>query len=257
MQIEIADKTALVTGSGRGIGKAAVTYLAENGANVVVNDLELAPAQETVDEITDAGGTAIAVTADVSDETAVEEMVTAATDEFGTVDILVNNAGGGGVVPFTEKPDDTSWDRSLQTHLYGAIYSTKHVLDGMLDQGYGKVVNVTSIHTLNGIGLAAQYDVAKYSLLGLTKSLSKELGRHGIRVNAVAPGHTETRNAKNFSQETRDQILELVPLERLAEPEEIAHAIGFLAAPASDYVNGHELRIDGGQQPIDSFKHER
>lgn len=256
MQLDIADRTALVTGSGRGIGKAAVTYLAENGANVIVNDLETGPARETADEITDAGGNAIALTADVSDESEVEEMVTAATDEFGTIDILVNNAGGGGVVPFTQDHDDTAWDRTLHTHLYGAIYSTRHVLDGMLEQSYGKVVNVTSIHTLNGIGLAPQYDVAKYSLLGFTKSLSKELGRRGIRVNAVAPGHTETRNAKNFSEATREQILDLVPLERFAEPEEIAHAIGFLAAPASDYVNGHELRVDGGQQPIDSFKHE-
>ena len=255
MRTDLSGRTALVTGAGRGNGRAIAHVLAANGAAVVVNDLDDGPAEETVDEIESDGGEAIAVAADVSDEAAVRTMVETGTDAFGTVDLLVNNAGIGRGDRFKNKPDDTFWDLQLGTHLWGSIYCTKHALDGMLEQGYGKVVNVTSIHTKNGVGMSPQYDVTKYSLVGLTKTLALELGRDGIRVNAVAPGWAETRMTADFEQETRDQILDLNPLGRFATSEEIAEAVHFLCSPASDYVNGHELRVDGGQQPIDSWKH--
>ena len=256
MQVDLSERTALVTGAGRGNGRAMAERLAGNGANVVVNDLDADPAEDVVGAIESEGGDAIAVAADVSDEPAVEAMLERATEEFGTVDVVVNNAGVGTVEAFTEKPDDTLWDLNLGTHLKGAIYCTKHAMDGMREQGYGKVVNVTSIHTKNGVGMSPQYDVGKYSLLGLTKTLALELGREGIRVNAVAPGWAETRLTETFSERTREQITDLNPLGRFAEPEEIAEAVLYLASPASDYVNGHELRVDGGQQPIDAFKYE-
>jgi 3-oxoacyl-[acyl-carrier protein] reductase len=183
-------------------------------------------------------------------------MVKEAAEEFGTIDVLVNNAGVGKVEKFTEKPDDELWDLNLDTHLRGAIHCTKHVLNGMMEQGYGKVVNITSIHTKNGIGMSPQYDVGKFSLLGLTKTLALELGREGIRVNAVAPGYVETRMTETFSEKTREQITDLNPLNRFAEAEEVGHAVAFLASPASDYVNGHEFRVDGGQASIDNYKYE-
>ena len=255
MEYELSDRTALVTGGGRGNGRETAKLLAENGANVVVNDLEAEPAEAVASAIEDAGGDAVAVDADVSDRTAVEAMFEVASDTFGTVDILVNNAGIGQGDRFLNKPDGTDFRANLDVHLFGAINCIRAALDGMVEQGYGKVVNLTSIHTKNGVGMSPQYDVAKFSLLGLTKSLALELGREGIRVNAVAPGWVNTRLTEGFERETREQLVSQNPLGRFADPEEIAQVITFLCAPASDYVNGHELRVDGGQVPIDSWKY--
>ena len=256
MQTDLSDRVALVTGAGRGNGRASARLLAENGASVVVNDLDAAPAEAVAAEIEDAGGEAIGVGADVSEEAEVEAMVEHATDAFGTIDVLVNNAGVGDAGPFVEEETDDKFQLNLDTHLWGSIYCTRHALDGMIEQGYGKVVNVTSIHTKNGVGMSPQYDVGKYSLLGLTKSLALELGREGIRVNAVAPGWVDTRMTETFTERTREQIVDLNPLGRFADPEEIGEAVLFLASPASDYINGHELRVDGGQQPIDNWKYD-
>ena len=255
MEFDLADRTALVTGAGRGNGRATAKQLAANGASVVVNDLEREHADRVADEIRSDGGSAIAIDADVSEEAAVEAMFEHATAELGPVDVLVNNAGVGQGDRFRNKPDNDLFDLNLDVHLFGAVNCTKHALDGMLDRGYGKVVNLTSIHTKNGVGMSPQYDVGKFSLLGLTKTLALELGRDGIRVNAVAPGWVDTRMTEGFDDRTRAEIESLNPLGRFAKPEEIADAITFLCSPASDYINGHELRVDGGQAPPDSWKH--
>jgi len=256
MEYDIADRTALVTGAGRGNGEEIAKLLAANGADVVVNDLDREPAVRTVEDIESEGGEATAIAADVSDTDAVDGMFETARDRLGPVDTLVNNAGVGKVRKFTEKPDDTLLDLNLDTHLKGAYHCTRAALDGMMARGYGNVVNVTSIHTKNGIGMSPQYDIGKFSLLGLTKTLALELGPEGIRVNAVAPGWVETRMTETFDERTREQIVDLNPLGRFAEPEEIADAVAFLVSPAADYINGHELRVDGGQQTIDSYKFE-
>jgi len=256
MNLDITDRVALVTGAGRGNGKAIATELAANGATVVVNDLEREPATATAEAIRDAGGEAIALTADVSDKDAVESMVEDAVEAVGTIDILVNNAGVGQSGPFLSRDSDDLFELNLDTHLWGSINCTDAVADSMVEQGYGKIVNITSIHTKNGVGMSPEYDVGKYSLLGLTKSLALELGREGVRVNAVAPGWVDTRMTDGFAEKTVEQIIDLNPLDRFAQPEEIADAVMFLASPASDYVNGHELRVDGGQVPIDSWKHD-
>lgn len=250
MDVEIEDRVSLVTGAGRGNGRAIARALAENGAAVVVNDIDEEPARETVEIIRDEGGEAVAAPADISDESAVEAIVEEAANEFGNIDILVNNAGAGVAQPFLDQRDNGLWKLNIQTDLWGSIYCIKHVLDGMVAQSYGKIINITSIHTKNGVGGTPQYDVGKYSVLGLTKSLAQELGRTGIRVNAVAPGHTNTRMTDDFSQEIRDQITRNNPLDRFGESDEIANAVTFLAAPASDYINGIQLRVDGGQQPV-------
>ncbi|MFB6141494.1 MAG: SDR family NAD(P)-dependent oxidoreductase [Halosimplex sp.] len=255
MPYDLTDRTAVVTGAGRGNGRQTAKLLADDGASVVVNDVEGDAAEEVAEEIRAEGGDAVGVEADVSDEAAVEAMFEAATEEFGTVDVLVNNAGIGQGDRFANEPDGSDFRLNLEIHLFGAINCTRAALDGMVEQGYGKVVNLTSIHTKNGVGMSPQYDVAKFGLLGLTKSLALELGREGIRVNAVAPGWVNTRMTEGFDPATRQQIVDQNPLGRFAEPEDVARAIAFLCAPASDYVNGHELRVDGGQVPIDSWKH--
>lgn len=254
MQFDLSGQTALISGSGRGMGKASATKLAENGANVVINDIDSDVAKQTATKIRELGVESIGIAADISDEAAVEAMVETATDELGTIDILVNNAGVGDAGPFLDAENDDTFDLNLDVHFYGALNCTRAVVDGMVDQAYGNIVNITSIHTKNGVGMSPAYDVGKYSLLGLTKSLALELGREGVRVNAVAPGWANTRMVEGFSDAVRQQILENNPLDRFAEPEDIANAVAFLVAPTSDYINGHELRVDGGQVPIDSWR---
>ena len=254
MQLDLTGKTALVTGSGRGMGKATAKELAENGADVVVNDIDGEVAEEAAAEVAELGVDTVGLPADVSDEAAVEAMVETATDELGRIDILVNNAGVGDAGPFLDEQYDDTFDLNLDVHLNGALNCTRAVVDGMVEEGYGKIVNFTSIHTKNGVGMSPAYDVGKYSLLGLTKSLALELGREGVRVNAVAPGWANTRMVEGFSDAVTEQILDNNPLGRFAEPEDVAQVVAFLSAPASDYVNGHELRVDGGQVPIDSWR---
>lgn len=254
MKVDLTDSVAIVTGAGRGNGRAIARALAENGAAVVVNDIDEGPAETTAQLIREEGGKAHAIAADVSDESAVKDMVTEAEETFGTVSILVNNAGVSDAEAFVSKPDDELWELNLDTNLWGAIYCSKHTFEGMIEEEYGKIINITSIHTKGGVGFSPQYDVGKYSLLGFTKTMAMELGRFGIRVNAVAPGHTNTRMTEDFSEARREQITDLNPLGRFAESEEIADAVAFLASPASDYINGHELRVDGGQRAIDAFK---
>jgi 3-oxoacyl-[acyl-carrier protein] reductase len=259
MDLDLAGRTALVTGAGRGNGRAAARELADLGADVIVNDLETEPAESTAEELQEAGVESVPVTADVSDEDEVEAMVAEGTDELGDVDVLVNNAGVGDAGPFADSDPETLRERfelNVQVHLWGTINCTLACLDPMLEQGYGKVVNITSIHTKNGVGMSPEYDVGKFSLLGLTKSLALELGREGVRVNAVAPGWVNTRMTEKFSEQTHEQIKDLNPLGKYAEPEDIGRAVAFLASPAADYVNGHELRVDGGQVPIDNWKYD-
>ncbi len=255
MQVDLTERTALVTGGGRGNGRATAEKLARNGARVVVNDLDRDVAEGVVATIEAEGGEALAIAADVSDEDEVIAMVQEATDVFGPIDVLVNNAGVGNAGPFLDEENDPDFQLNLDVHLWGSIHCTRHVLDGMLDAGYGKIVNITSIHTKNAVGQSPQYDVGKFSLLGLTKSLALEFGREGIRVNAVAPGWVDTRMTDKFDQSTVDAINDRNPLGRFAQPEEIGDAVLFLCAPESDYINGHELRVDGGQVPIDRWEY--
>lgn len=254
MKLDLSGTTALVTGAGRGMGRATAKELARNGADVVVNDLDADVAERTAAEVRDRGGDAIGVAADVSDEAAVAALFEAATEEFGDVDVLVNNAGVGNAGPFLDEEYDDTFELNIDVHLNGALNCTREAIGGMVGNGYGKIVNFTSIHTKNGVGMSPAYDVGKFSLLGLTKSLALELGREGVRVNAVAPGWADTRMIEDFSDEVTQQILDNNPLGRFADPEDVAEAVAFLSAPASDYVNGHELRVDGGQVPIDSWR---
>jgi 3-oxoacyl-[acyl-carrier protein] reductase len=255
MDLDLTGKTALVTGAGRGNGRATAFELARNGADVVVNDLEPSVADETaadVREETDAD--AEGVGADVSDRAEVEAMVEHGVEELGSVDVLVNNAGVGDAGPFLDEGYDEDFERNVDVHIMGSIYCTRAVVDGMVEEGYGKIINITSIHTKNAVGMSPQYDVGKWGLKGLTKSLALELGREGIRVNAVAPGWVDTRMTEGFSDAVTEQITDLNPLGTFARPEDIANGVAFLAAPASDYVNGHELRVDGGQVPIPDWR---
>lgn len=254
MEVDLSDSVALVTGAGRGNGRETALTLANCGANVVVNDLDGDAAEETAASITERGGESITVGADVSDADEVTAMIDVGNDEFGSIDVLVNNAGIGGSGPFLNPEYEGAFRDQLDVHLHGTLNCIRAVVDGMVEQGYGKIINLTSIHTKNGIGMASQYDVAKFSLLGLTKSLALELGREGVRVNAVAPGWVDTRMTADMDPAVREKIETNNPLGTFADPEDIANAVAFLAAPASDYVNGHEFRVDGGQVPVNDLR---
>jgi 3-oxoacyl-[acyl-carrier protein] reductase len=251
MDLDLTGKTALVTGGGRGNGRATALELAENGADVVVNDLDPEVAEDTAETIrSETESDAEGVGADVSDKAEVQAMVEQGVEELGSIDILVNNAGVGNAGPFLDEDYDEDFRLNVEVHIMGSINCTRAVVDGMVEEGYGKIINITSIHTKNSVGMSPQYDVGKWGLKGLTKSLALELGREGIRVNAVAPGWVDTRMTEGFSEAVTEQIMDLNPLGTFAQPEDIANGVAFLAAPASDYVNGHELRVDGGQVPI-------
>jgi 3-oxoacyl-[acyl-carrier protein] reductase len=255
MDTDLSERTALVTGGGRGNGRATALELARHGADVVVNDLETDVAKDTAALIREeTSSDAEGIGADVSDQAEVQAMVERGVEELGSVDVLVNNAGVGDAGPFLDEGYDEEFRLNVEVHIFGSIYCTRAVLDGMLEGGYGKIINITSIHTKNAVGMSPQYDVGKWGLKGLTKSLALELGREGIRVNAVAPGWVDTRMTDGFSDAVTEQITDLNPLETFAQPEDIANAVTFLAAPASDYVNGHELRVDGGQVPLPDWR---
>ncbi|MFH5800773.1 SDR family NAD(P)-dependent oxidoreductase [Haladaptatus sp. CMAA 1911] len=254
MDCDLSERTALVTGAGRGMGRETAKRFATNGADVVVNDVDPDVAEETADEIRAMGVECIGIGADVTDEAEVEAMVETAAERLGPIDIIVNNAGVGDAGPFLDEAYDDTFELNIDVHLNGSLNCIRAVVDGMVERGYGKIINVTSIHTKNGVGMSPAYDVGKFSLLGLTKSLALELGREGVRVNAVAPGWVNTRMTEEFSDDVRNQILDNNPLGRFADPEDVAKATTFLASPASDYINGHELRVDGGQVPIDSWR---
>jgi 3-oxoacyl-[acyl-carrier protein] reductase len=255
MDTDLSERTALVTGGGRGNGRATALELARHGADVVVNDLETDVAEDTAALIREeTSSDAEGIGADVSDQAEVQAMVERGVEELGSVDVLVNNAGVGDAGPFLDEGYDEEFRLNVEVHIFGSIYCTRAVLDGMLEGGYGKIINITSIHTKNAVGMSPQYDVGKWGLKGLTKSLALELGREGIRVNAVAPGWVDTRMTDGFSDAVTEQITDLNPLETFAQPEDIANAVTFLAAPASDYVNGHELRVDGGQVPLPDWR---
>jgi 3-oxoacyl-[acyl-carrier protein] reductase len=256
MDTDLSGRVALVTGAGRGNGAAIAKTLAEQGAAVAVNDKDPEPAADTVRTIEDAGGQAIAVPGDITDPGAVDDLTATASTELGTIDVLVNNAGVGAAGPYLQKENNDRFRLNLSVHLWGSINCIDHVVDDMVEQGYGKIINITSIHTKNGVGMSPEYDVGKFSLLGLTKSLALELAREGVRVNAVAPGWVSTRMTDGFTERTVEQILESNPIGSFADPQDVANAVTFLATPAADYVNGHEFRVDGGQVPIDSWKYD-
>lgn len=237
---------ALVTGAGRGIGRAIALELARAGAKVVVNYAGRADkAEETVRLIQEAGGEGIAVQADVSQAEEVDRLIQTTLEAYGKIDILVNNAG---ITRDTllMRMKETDWDAVLDTNLKGVFLCTKAVTKGMMKQRSGCIVNISSVVGITGNAGQANYAAAKAGIIGFTKSIAKELASRGIRVNAVAPGYISTDMTESLSEDVKNQILEGVPLSRMGNPEDIAKAVAFLVSPASSYITGQTLSVDGG-----------
>ncbi|MCI9331888.1 MAG: 3-oxoacyl-[acyl-carrier-protein] reductase [Oscillibacter sp.] len=239
-------KTALVTGGSRGLGRAVCLELAGGGANVVFcyagND---SAAQETVRAVEALGARALSLRCDVSDAAQVDALVKAALEAFGRIDILVNNAG------ITRdnllmRMSEADFDAVVSANLKGAFLCMKAVSKGMLRQRYGRIVNLSSVVGLRGNAGQVNYAASKAGIVGMTKSLAKELASRNVTVNAVAPGFIETDMTAALSEAARDAARESIPMSRLGKPEDVARAVAFLASDQAAYITGQVLAVDGG-----------
>lgn len=242
----LKDKVAVVTGGSRGIGRAIALELARRGATVIVNYQKNADAaNEVVSAIQSAGGTALAVQADVSQEGDANTLIKTTIDTYGKLDILVNNAGitRDNVIMLMSVDD---FDAVIQTNLRSAWLCSKAAVRSMMRKRYGRIVNITSISGVMGNAGQTNYSASKAGIIGLTKALAREVAPRGITVNAVAPGFVLTDLTAGLPKELTDKLNENIPLGRWGTCEDVALATAFLASDDAAYITGHVLTVDGG-----------
>jgi len=242
----LTGQVALVTGGSRGIGRAIALRLAAAGATAVVNFREnSAAAEETVGLIAAAGGCSSTSRFDVGDAEAVRVGVQNIVDEHGRLDLLVNNAGVS-VDALLLRLKEEDWERVLRTNLSGVFHCTKAAVRAMVRARYGRIVNLTSVVAEMGNAGQAAYAAAKAGVIGLTKSLAREVAARGITVNAVAPGLVETDMTAGLDDRQRSFYTNVIPAGRIATPEDVAAAVAFLASPEAGYITGQVLHVNGG-----------
>jgi len=244
--MDLTGRNALVTGGSRGIGRAVCLELARRGANVAVNCAGNArAAEETAAACRELGVQAFAVQADVSDSAAAEAMVKAVIERFGRLDILVNNAGiTRDKLALQMKNEDL--DAVLDTNLKGAFYCMRAAYRPMMKQRYGRIVNLSSVVGLRGNPGQANYAASKAGLIGMSKSIAKELASRNVTVNLVAPGFIDTDMTAILPDAAREALLKSIPMARLGQPEDVARAVAFFAAEDAGYITGQVLCVDGG-----------
>jgi 3-oxoacyl-[acyl-carrier protein] reductase len=239
-------KVALVTGASRGIGRGIARRLALDGAAVAVNYRSDRDAAESlVSEIEEAGGTALAVTGDVASAADVAAMIDRAVKELGGIHILVNNAGIN-ADNLTVRLSEEDWDRVVDTDLKGAFLTTKIALRPMMRQRWGRIINIASVVAYTGNAGQASYAAAKAGLVGLTKSVAREVATRGITANAVAPGLIETEMTERLPAEIRTWMLDQIPMDKPGAVDDVAAAVSFLAGDEAAYITGQVLNVDGG-----------
>ncbi len=254
--MRIKDKVALVTGGGRGIGKAICLRLAEEGAKVVVVDILEEEAERTAEEIRAKGGQALAVKTDVTQPDEVRECVRKVEETWGPVDVLVNNAGWDKIEPFVESQPET-WEKVIAINLKGPLYFCHAVIPKMVERGKGgKIITISSDAGRVGSSGETVYSACKAGVIGMSKTLARELARAKINVNVVCPGPTETPLLKSITEGERgariiDAMVKAVPFRRLGRPEEVAAAVAFFASPDSDFITGQVLSVSGGLTMVD------
>lgn len=238
---------ALVTGGSRGIGRATSLMLAQRGASVAVHyNTRADAAQEVVDQITQSGGKALAMQANMADAQAINRLVEQASAQLGTIDILVNNAGemtDGGVIDM----DDAMWDQAIQVNLTSVFQACRAVIPGMKAQGWGRIINMASQAAYTGSSYHAHYAAAKAGVLGFTFSLAKEVATSGITVNAISPGRITTEMVLSRMAGREEEWLKQTPMRRFGKPEEVASVVAFLASEGAAYITGTDINISGGQ----------
>jgi 3-oxoacyl-[acyl-carrier protein] reductase len=239
-------KVALITGASRGIGRQIAITLAKNGAFVIANyNGSQEKAEQVVNEIIENGGSAVAKRCDVSDYESCGEMITGLIKEYGRIDILVNNAG------ITRdnllmKMSENEFDDVLRINLKGVFNTVKHLSRQMLKQRSGKIINISSVSGVIGNAGQANYSASKAGVIGLTKSVARELGSRGINVNAVAPGFIETDMTDSLPDSVKEAMKEQTLLKRTGTVEDVAEVVSFLASSAADYITGQVISVDGG-----------
>lgn len=242
----LKDKIALITGGSRGIGRAIALALAEEGANIAFTFKSSADAAEQVrKEIESKGRKALAIQSDAKDINGAQQVVDQIIKDLQRIDILVNNAG---ITKDTllMRMSEQDWDDVLDTNLKSAFNFSKAVCRPMMSQREGKIINISSISGVMGNAGQVNYSSAKAGMIGMTKSLAKELASRNIQVNAIAPGFVDTDMTVKLTPQQREALLNMIPMKRTAKPEEIANVVVFLASPASSYMTGQVLCVDGG-----------
>jgi len=249
--MRLEGKTALVTGAASGIGEATALRFAEEGAHVIVTDIDSNGGPELVADIEDAGGEATFHELDVTDADRFEAVVETVVEDHG-LDILVNNAGTGHPSSYVEDTDESMRDFVIDVNVKGVWNGCHAALPHMKEQGHGSIVNVGSLASIFGLPKQAAYSLSKGAVLNFTRAVAAEAGPHGVRANTVCPGFTDTPLLDQFlamaddAEEAREKLRQDYPLKRLGEPEEIASSILFLASDEASWVTGHGLVVDGG-----------
>jgi len=243
--MSLQGKVALITGSAQGIGKSIAQALSRDGADCIISDVNLAAAEKTADEIRATGRQAVAIKANVADAAEVSEMIKKGIDELRKIDILVNNAGitRDGLLMRMKEED---WDLVLQINLKGAFLCSKAVARPMMKQRSGRIINIASIVGAMGNAGQANYVASKAGLIGLTKTVARELASRGITCNAVAPGFIDTAMTQSLSEDVKENLYAQIPMGKLGTPEDVAGAVRFLASDEAAYVTGQVIHVNGG-----------
>ena len=241
----LSNKIAIVTGASRGIGSAIAHNLSKAGAKVVLISRSIDALKSVESEIKSNGGEAISITADVSNLESFTNAISQVVEAWGTVDILINNAGitKDNIILRLKEED---WDAVIDINLKGCFNGIKAVTRPMLKARSGRIINITSVIGLIGNSGQSNYAASKAGILGLTKSIAKELGPRNITVNAIAPGYIQTKMTDTLDETLKDDLMKSIPLQRLGKPEEIASLVCFLASEEAAYITGQTLNVDGG-----------
>lgn len=245
--MRLSQRVALVTGAGSGIGEAIALAFAQEGAAVVVADLNLTRAKKVAEAIVSAGGRACPVRVDVRDKDAVAGMIQTTLDQFGALHILVNNAGVG-KAGYLDEIDPEAWDLVVDTNLRSLYFTSHYAIPALTAQPGGRIINIASVEGIRGTGVTPAYTASKHGVVGLTRSLALALAKRGATANAICPGFIATRMTRVIVNmpALKKQCEDAIPVGRIGTAEDVANAALFLADPASSFVTGHALVVDGG-----------